>query len=89
MTTKTPRPDLPAFERTLWSVADIAAQGGPRRTRIYQAISEGELPSHMIGGRRYVRRVDAIAWLEGRPIGQPVALEGHQSGPGTGRLERG
>jgi hypothetical protein len=68
MTTNTPWPHLPAFERTLWSVADIARQGGPKRTRIFVALKSGELPSHKIGGRRYVLRTHALAWLSGRPI---------------------
>jgi hypothetical protein len=63
---KNPRPTIPASERAIWSVDDIADQGGPKRTRIFQAIKYGELPSHRVGGRRYVKRADGIAWLEGR-----------------------
>jgi hypothetical protein len=63
---KNPRPAIPASERTIWSVDDIADQGAPKRTRIFQAMKDGELPSHLIGAPRYVRRVDALAWLEGR-----------------------
>ena len=65
---KNPRPALPASERTVWSVDDVADQGGPKRTRIFQAMKTGELPSHKVGGRRYVRRVDALAWLDGRLV---------------------
>ena len=64
------RPDRPASEPTLWSVRDIVRQGGPKRTRIFQAIKTGELPCHRIGGQRYVRRVDALAWLDGRLVGR-------------------
>jgi hypothetical protein len=81
----------------LWSVADIAEQGGPKRTRIFQAMRAGTLPSHKVGGRRYAKRTDAIAWLEGRKvaespeIGETVAptLEGHGFGKATGRSGRG
>ena len=65
---KHPRPEVPVSERAIWSVDDIADQGGPKRTRIFQAIKVGEPPSHRIGGRRYVRRVDALAWLDGRLV---------------------
>ena len=65
---KKPRPAIPASERAIWSVDDIADQGGPKRTRIFQAIKDGELPSHLVGGRRYAKRTDAIAWLEGRRV---------------------
>jgi hypothetical protein len=57
---KNPRPVLPAAERTLWSIDDIAEQGGPRRTRFFQAIKDGELPSHKVGGR-YAKVADANA----------------------------
>jgi len=88
---KNPRPALPSSERTVWSVDDIADQGGPRRTKIFQAMKNGELPNHKVGGRRYVKRADAVAWLEGRKVGEPFTptLEGHGFGPGTGRLGRG
>ena len=56
---KKPRPEIPASERTIWSVADIAEQGGPKRTRIFQAMKNGELRNHKVGGRRYAKRADA------------------------------
>ena len=88
---KKPRPAIPASERTIWSVDDIADQGGPKRTRIFQAMKTGELPSHLIGGRRYSTRKNALAWLRGEIIAKPAPpdLEGHATGPGTGKLGRG
>jgi hypothetical protein len=71
---KKPRREIPASERAIWSVDDIADQGGPKRTRILQAMKTGELPSHLIGARRYVRVVDALAWLEGRLPLKGVAI---------------
>ena len=62
---KKPRPAIPASERAIWSVDDIADQGGPKRTRIFQAMKTGELPSHKVGGRRYATRKNALAWLRG------------------------
>ena len=88
---KKPRPAIPASERAIWSVDDIADQGGPKRTRIFQAMKAGELPSHKIGGRRYATRENALAWLRGEIVAKTVApvLEGHATGPGTGRTGRG
>ena len=88
---KNPRPALPASERAIWSVDDIADQGGPKRTRIFQAMKTGELPSHKVGGRRYATRKNALAWLRGEIGAKTVAsvLEGHGFGPGTGRTGRG
>jgi hypothetical protein len=88
---KTPRPGLPASERAIWSVDDIADQGGPKRTRVFIAFKSGELPSHKIGGRRYATRENALAWLRGEIVMKTVApvLAGHGFGPGTGRTGRG
>jgi hypothetical protein len=88
---KNPRPAVPASERAIWSVDDIADQGGPKRTRIFQAMKTGELPSHKVGVRRYATRENALAWLHGEIVAKPVepVLEGRATGPGTGRTGRG
>ena len=88
---KNPRPAIPAPERAVWSIDDIADQGGPKRTRIFLAMKTGELPSHMLGGRRYATRENALAWLRGEIVARPIThvLEGHATGPGSGRTGRG
>ncbi|MGE0044904.1 MAG: helix-turn-helix domain-containing protein [Hyphomonadaceae bacterium] len=44
--------------------AEAARISGLGRTRLYEAITSGELPSLKIGARRLIKMVDLEAWLD-------------------------
>lgn len=44
--------------------AEAARLAGIGRTRLYAAISDGELPSLKLGTRRLIKLVDLEAWLD-------------------------
>lgn len=46
------------------SPAQAARLAGIGRTRLYEAIRSGELPSLKLGARRLIRIVDLEAWLD-------------------------
>lgn len=46
------------------TVTDLQAWLGLGRSKAYQLVQSGEIPSHHIGRIRRVRRRDVEAWLE-------------------------
>ncbi len=46
------------------TVADLQSWLGLGRSKAYQLVQSGEIPSHHIGRIRRVRRRDVEAWLE-------------------------
>lgn len=50
------------------SPSEAARLIGLGRTKLYEALSSGILPSFRIGTRRLIRVVDLEAWLEGHPV---------------------
>ena len=52
----------------LMTVADIHEAYGLGRTKTYERLRSGEIPSFTIDGRRYVRRSEFEAWLEGHRV---------------------
>lgn len=44
--------------------AEAARLSGLGRTRLYEAITSGELPSLKIGARRLIKLADLEAWLD-------------------------
>ena len=50
----------------LMTVADIHRDYGFGRTKMYQRLRAGEVPSYTVDGRLYVRRSEFEAWLEER-----------------------
>ena len=47
------------------SPAEAARLIGVGRTRLYEAITSGELPSLKLGTRRLIKLADLEAWLDG------------------------
>ena len=54
-------------ETELLNFAEAAALVGVSRQAIEQAVSKGQVPSIMIGGRRFVQKSAAIAYSNHRP----------------------
>jgi hypothetical protein len=78
----------PAGKRYL-TPEDVIAQGPFGRTFIYASLRSGALKATKVGKKRYViLPEDVHAWLTASttPTG---LLEGHATGPGTGRTGRG
>lgn len=44
--------------------AEAARLAGIGRTRLYEAITNGELPTLKLGSRRLIKLVDLEAWLD-------------------------
>lgn len=57
------RPPPPDDDRCL-SIKEVCRLTNLGRTKIYAAISAGELPSFTLGRRRLVWLSDALGWLE-------------------------
>jgi excisionase family DNA binding protein len=49
-----------------WSVPDVAKRLGVHENTVRRLIARGELPSLLIGDRRFVRPADVEAWLDQR-----------------------
>ncbi|MEQ1618881.1 MAG: helix-turn-helix domain-containing protein [Terricaulis sp.] len=49
------------------SPAEAARLIGIGRTKLYEALSSGVLPSYRVGTRRLIRVADLEAWLEAQP----------------------
>lgn len=56
----------------LMTVADINELYGLGRTKTYERLRSGEIPSFTIDGRRYVRRSEFEAWLEDHRVASPT-----------------
>src|SRR4051794_38611707 len=55
----------PVSEPEASSIAQSAFMAGVSRTKLYEALADGSLPSLKIGRRRLVRRDALKAWLAG------------------------
>lgn len=60
-----PSLNLPLLEKEALTIPDVIALGPVKRTRVYQAIAERDLPSHIVAGRRVVLRDDYLRWVRG------------------------
>ncbi len=47
------------------SVGELALAAGYAELTIRRYVSEGRIPSFKMGGRRYIRRADALNFLKG------------------------
>ena len=56
----------------LVTVAEIHETYGLGRTKTYERLRSGEIPSFTIDGRRYVRRSEFEAWLEDHRVASPI-----------------
>jgi hypothetical protein len=54
----------PQITPAVMSINDFSAWARLGRTRIYEEINAGALPSFKIGRRRFIKATDATAWLE-------------------------
>lgn len=54
-------------DRIALSTAEVAELVGVSPYLIRQHLADGSLPSHYIGTRRRIRRVDVEKWLESLP----------------------
>jgi len=50
-----------------YSIAEFGLRYGPKRTKTYALIRNGELAAIRIGRRRYIRHDDAERWLASLP----------------------
>jgi excisionase family DNA binding protein len=58
-------PKMPRnLDRMLYSPSEVAQLIGFGRTRTYELVREGRIPSIKIDGRTRVRRGDLEAWIE-------------------------
>jgi excisionase family DNA binding protein len=60
--------DLARLDRIAVSPAEAARLVGLGRTKIYESLNSGELPSCKIGRRRLIRIVDLVRWLEAHAV---------------------
>lgn len=58
-----PPPHDQSPPRLAVSPAEAARMAGIGRTRLYESLSSGDLPSFKIGSRRLIRIRDLDAWL--------------------------
>jgi excisionase family DNA binding protein len=64
MSANTFKPNNPRTERLAVSPSQGAAMAGIGRTKFYEVLNAGEIPSFKIGMRRLVRVAEIEAWLE-------------------------
>jgi excisionase family DNA binding protein len=53
-------------DRMLYSPTEVAIQINFGRTRVYELIKSGQIPSIQVDGRTRVRHKDLAAWIEAR-----------------------
>ena len=53
-------------EKEVWSPEELREWLGIGRTKCYELLSRGEIPSYRIGSLRRIRRADVERWLETR-----------------------
>jgi excisionase family DNA binding protein len=79
-----PRTD--AIARIALSIADVVGLTGIGRTKIYEAIRDGELPLVKIGKRSLVLDEDVRSWLRRHRVGgldhSNPAVDAAEPGPG-------
>lgn len=50
-----------------YSITEFGLRYGPKRTKTYQLIRDGQLAAVHIGRRTYIRHDDAESWLASLP----------------------
>ena len=84
-----PRTD--AIARIALSIADVVGLTGIGRTKIYEAIRDGELPLVKIGKRSLVLDEDVRSWLRRHRVGgldrSNLAVDAAEPGPGPPAAE--
>lgn len=58
-------------ERLAWSIPEAARRAGFGRTKLYELIAAGTVPTVTVGSRRLVRDADLVAYLDGLPTSRP------------------
>ena len=64
MSNDTFNPNRPTHERLAVSPSEGAVLAGIGRTKFYEVLNAGQLPSFKIGTRRLVRVAEIEAWLK-------------------------
>jgi excisionase family DNA binding protein len=55
------------MDQLLYTVAQCCRMTATGRTKIYQLLATGEIPSRKVGRKRLVAASDLLAWVDGLP----------------------